>query len=232
VAFLISRTDYKTWAGITGTAQDTVLDLLLGYASAMIRTACERNNTNGFESTARTEYYNGADVYTLLLRERPITVLTSVGWLDDTGTETLLESTEYTYDADAGIVALQNAGTNRFTGGTWGMAGGWNTGLYSDTAGYGGWVESPSFANGTRNYKVVYTAGYATIPPDLQMACARVVDLLNSQRATDPSKTSESLGQYSYTRSMMVNSKTGDLMGPLESVKTILSPYMNFGGAR
>jgi hypothetical protein len=232
VASLISLTDYKTWAGISGTAQDTVLTFLLDSASTMIRQACERDLTTGFESASRTFYANGADMAAILVPERPITTLTSVAWVDESGTATLYDATDYTYDADAGIVTLQYPITNRFTG--TGLSGinrsGWTS--FNTMQEGQGWTESPSFGAGTRNIRIVYTGGYATIPKDLQIACAMVVDTLNSRRGADTLKKSETIGQYSYTRDNLVNTTTGQIMGPLAPVASVIAYYTNYGGAR
>ena len=232
MATLISLADYKTYAGISGTAQDTVLTLLLGMASTMIRQACERDLTTGFESASRTFYANGADMAAIMVPERPITVLTSVAWMDESGNATLYDATDYTYDADAGIVTLQYPVTSRFTGS--GLSGvnrsGWSA--FNTVNDGQGWTESPSFGAGTRNIRIVYTGGYATIPTDLQLACAMVVDTLNSRRGADTLKKAETIGQYSYTRDNLVNTTTGQILGPLAPVAGILAPYLNFGGAR
>ena len=55
------------------------------------------------------------------------------------------------------------------------------------------------FSRGIRNYRVSYTAGYSTIPNDLQQACITLISYLKNQTKTSGMK-SESLGEYSYTK--------------------------------
>jgi len=59
---------------------------------------------------------------------------------------------------------------------------------------------SGGFTRGVRNYRVNYTAGFATIPNDLQQACITLVAFLKNQTKATGMK-SETLGRYSYTKS-------------------------------
>ena len=52
MASLISIAEYKVWAGITGTAQDALLTVLVDAVSMEVRRLCDRNLTNGFENNA------------------------------------------------------------------------------------------------------------------------------------------------------------------------------------
>ena len=47
---------------------------------------------------------------------------------------------------------------------------------------------------------VEYTAGYATVPDDLQQACIDVSKMLFLDRRRDTGMQSENLGDYSYSR--------------------------------
>ena len=47
---------------------------------------------------------------------------------------------------------------------------------------------------------IEYTAGYSTVPEDVEQACIEVASMLYRDRRRDGNLTSESLGDYSYTR--------------------------------
>lgn len=47
---------------------------------------------------------------------------------------------------------------------------------------------------------IEYTAGYSTVPDDVEQACIEVASMLYRDRRRDGNLTSESLGDYSYTR--------------------------------
>jgi hypothetical protein len=188
VAFLVSRTDYKSWRGITGTADDTFIDLILGWVSNDIRDYCSRDGTNGFESATRTEYYSGPDDAIIQLRERPVTSITSVTQTYAGGQSVVLDSSTYRVDADSGLLSRIDVARNRFAS-------------YNATyLGQGGdFKPSPRFEEGFNNFTVVYVAGYATIPGALQKACCLLADMLFNGRGRDMAVQSETIGQYSYT---------------------------------
>lgn len=55
------------------------------------------------------------------------------------------------------------------------------------------------FYQGVNNYRATYTAGYTTIPHDLQEAAIEMVSYLFNRRRVTPGLRSESLGKYSYS---------------------------------
>lgn len=55
------------------------------------------------------------------------------------------------------------------------------------------------FAHGARNYRFSYTAGYATIPYDLEEACIELCVWIYKDRQ-NKGMQSETLGEYSYTK--------------------------------
>ena len=55
------------------------------------------------------------------------------------------------------------------------------------------------FLKGVRNYRFSYTAGYSTIPYDLEQACLDLCVWIYNDRKNKGMK-SESLGEYSYTK--------------------------------
>jgi hypothetical protein len=47
---------------------------------------------------------------------------------------------------------------------------------------------------------IEYTAGYATVPDDIEQACIEIAAMMYRDRRRDSGLASESLGDYSYTR--------------------------------
>lgn len=125
-----------------------------------------------FVSTAYTETYSGDGTTELLLRHYPLITLTTVTITDDDGTEYDIATDQFRLDEAAGIVHFKPDADDDYT---------W-------------WPE------GTLNIEIVYTAGYATVPDDVQEACVLTVAALYAAASTDPNLQSESLGDYSFTR--------------------------------
>lgn len=179
---------YKTYAGISGIGEDTRLAVYLAAASASIRYICGRSLSNGFESASRTEVIDGQGTGTLQLKEWPVSSITSVSEIDNSGSSTALASTEYRVDSNTGILYKIGAEGGRF---------GYSLGLPTPyTPQFGTY---PAFPKGIQNISVVYTGGYSSIPSNLEMAVFRVMDLLRASAGADPTKQSESLGAYTYT---------------------------------
>lgn len=55
------------------------------------------------------------------------------------------------------------------------------------------------FNKGTKNYRFTYTAGYSTIPSDVEEACLALCSHVYTDRK-NKGMQSESLGEYSYTK--------------------------------
>jgi len=186
MAALTTTARYKTWSGIVGTAQDTVLGYILDGVSAEVRRWCDRNLTNGFESVSRTERYDGTGEQTINLIEWPVTAITSVKVYSASGDYETLDADTYRVNADSGVLSRIDPVRARFP-----------------TTAFGT-VESqfsvqPWFPEGFDNIEVVYTGGYATTPADLEMNVWRLMDLAYAARGRNFGLQSESLGQYSYT---------------------------------
>jgi len=101
----------------------------------------------------------------------------------------------------------------------------WNS-LQSDSVRYiddgqgpGQFYYSPGFVVGTRNYRFSYTAGYATIPYDLEEACIQLCTWIYTDRKNKGMKA-ETLGEYSYTK----ESFTGNVIENL-GIDLILEKY-------
>jgi len=79
------------------------------------------------------------------------------------------------------------------------------------------------FPSGFQSAKVIYSAGYAPVPADLQIACAMMVQrlYLRATSATDPNMKSERIGDYSYVRADAVKAESATA----SDVESILSGY-------
>jgi len=167
---LISLDDVKTLLGITDDSEDASLTLLINNASDIIESYC---NDRRFASTVHTnEEYDGTGTGHLALKDYPVTTLTQVDRRSGDFKTPGWDSIEEEH-----IKLLDNG-----------------------TDGPGQVYYSGGFSKGIRNYRVTYTAGYATIPHDLQLACLQIVAWLRN-RIKSTGMKSETLGEYSYTKS-------------------------------
>jgi hypothetical protein len=132
--------------GSFSTTYDTFLEGLIDEVSTDLEAKCNRV----FRSQTYTEYFDGNGTQFLGLRQGPLTSITSVNHVaysdagDGSRDETLTEVEEY----------------QRLEGG---LIGEGHLGL--------GWIErndGSAWEKGQRNYKVVYVAGFATIPQSLR----------------------------------------------------------------
>lgn len=186
MASLISIAEYKVWAGISGTAQDALLTVLVDAVSMEVRRWCDRNLTNGFESATRTERYDGTNEQTIQLIEWPITSITSVSIYSAGGDYDTLETDTYRVNGDSGVLSRIDPRLGRYPVTAFGTV----NATFSC---------QPWFEQGFDNIEVVYVGGYSTIPADLKMACYRLTDLAYAARGRNMGVQSESLGGYSYT---------------------------------
>ena len=128
-------------------------------------------NGRRFASTSYTEEeYDGTGTKYINARHFPITAMTA-------------------YDRNQGSVGTTD----------------WNS-LQSDYIKYiddgvgpGQFYYEHGFIRGARNYRFSYTAGYTTIPNDLEEACLELSVWIYKDRQSKGLK-SESLGEYSYTK--------------------------------
>lgn len=123
--------------------QGTNLDTEIGYAIERVTKEIQNYCGRDLFSAQVTEYYNGEGQNVLFLNQYPVTAISSIH--DDTdrvfGSDTLLDSDDYIFISGS---PDSEAGILRLDGG--------------------------AFCKGFANIKVVYTAGYSTIPADLEEA--------------------------------------------------------------
>lgn len=95
--------NFKTYLWITDSSQDLLLTLLLNWASDYIESICWRT----FKSAEFTEYKDGAWQTDIVLKNRPVTTMTSASyntWTYKTPVRTAIPPTAYNTDLQAWIV--------------------------------------------------------------------------------------------------------------------------------
>lgn len=185
---IATTAQYKAYANISGSGDDTFYDTCVAAADELI---CKYCNRTSFDTGTYTERHSmGPDQATFTTRVYPITSITSITRKVGSGQSVTITSTAYEYDSKSGIVRLYGAGGDgRQCSGSF-----WHP-LLDDGC------DRPSFAEGTLNHEIVYVGGYASdaMPAGLKMALYRAVDWMRGARGRDSSLQSESIGAYSYT---------------------------------
>lgn len=187
MADLITTLDYKGYSGLGGSEIDSQLTVLIPIASAVVRRYCWRDETNGFESASRVEFYDGYGSATLQLREWPVTSIASVEHRGNDGSYVALPSTSYRVNMKNGLLHRLGSARAMFS----------PDDMLPSRASFG---EYPTWSEGFQNWRVTYTGGWATIPVDLKFACLRILTWSIGETRRDPSLQSESIGAYAYTR--------------------------------
>lgn len=93
-ANLITKSEYKAYAGITSTNQDAEIDLLIPKVSALAKTYCRRTFIDYLDETKTEVFSGGFD--RLILAESPVTQILEVEKSTDYG-QTYISLAEYTY---------------------------------------------------------------------------------------------------------------------------------------
>lgn len=106
---LITRAEYKAYASISSTNQDTEIDAIIPKVSQLVKTYCRRTFVD-FVDEARTETFDGG-YGTLLLKETPVTQVISVQQSKDYG-QTYTKLNKFTDWVQTGdyIVAIDPRG--------------------------------------------------------------------------------------------------------------------------
>lgn len=109
MADLVTKQEYKTYAGINSTNQDAEIDFLIPKVSEFVKTYCRRTFIDFFSET-KTEVFKGGFA-TLLLKETPVTQVISVERSTNYGqTYTrLVRFTDWVQDGDS-VVSLHATG--------------------------------------------------------------------------------------------------------------------------
>lgn len=178
-------TNLKEYLQITDASKDTLLTNLITRCSVALDRYCGREQ---LKSKQYTEYRDGDGTDTLLMDERPIISVTYL--YDDTGrvyaSESLIDSDDFIVYGKEGMIKLDG-----------------------DTINYG------AFSVGKQNLKIVYDAGYATIPADAELACLIYCGHIFNKAGTE-GHTSLSLGGLS---------KSFDTRAIPDEVKALVEPF-------
>lgn len=195
MANLITKDAYKEMTGMTSTNQDARIFALITSVSQLVKTYCN-NSFVDFVSSAKTEIFNvDYNEHFVQLTESPIIAITSVSEREkptDSYT-TLTNNKDYYVDSVTDTI------------------------FRVDSAG-----NEASFKSGKGAVKVVYTAGYSTLPQDLELA---VMDLI-TYYLKDERKQRQTIAGASLNN--QVSTSQRDNVGFPDHIKRVLDLYKNY----
>jgi len=196
MANLITLEEYKTAEGIQSPKEDLRIEALIPSVSQLVKTYCG-NSIVDYYSTNKTEVINiNWDTYIVQLTESPVNTIVSVEERETyQESYTTLTTGAYEYYLDTATDSLL-----RTTGGSV----------------YRNWPKGPGAV------RVVYTAGYETIPSDLQLA---VIDLI-TYYLKDEHKERKTLAGAS-VQNQASTSQRNNVAFP-DHIKRVLDLYKNF----
>lgn len=210
----------KALLGVTSSSQDVQLDALRLAADQAIKTDCDR----AFESATYTEYYSGTGTRYLCLRETPVASITTIH-LDYSGYYN--QNPEPVFGSDKLLTAGKDYALKidrdgmSFSGIVERINTVWAELNRAYVTGHVTTEVSPALGN----IKVVYTAGYTTIPEDLQWALALIVRRMQQYAKIGWQLGMEKLRDYTYqlTAAKHAISELGDVQRTLRMYKKV--PY-------
>jgi uncharacterized phiE125 gp8 family phage protein len=172
---LTSLANVQSHLGLAAGTDESLLETLINQASDLI----EKHLGYAVKSATHTEYYDGDGCQDLMLKHWPIISVTSLHV--DTGrvygTDALLtQDTDYVIYKEEGRISLLTEPLKNNYG-------------------------ANTFPSARKCVKVVYTAGYATVPNDLIWACNELVGYLYDNRGAVSVAQSQSIGGFSETAS-------------------------------
>lgn len=210
----------KVYLDEDGSDDDTLLGAILDGVEVAVGRFCRPLQNDGtnhpLASYSDTEYYSGEGMDELWLRRFPVTAITSVhvdqNGYGGHGSSPFPASTEWTLGTD--FVPGFDYGNLRNLGR-----------IVSLRSGASG-VFGNSWPIGTQNVKVIYTAGYATTPDDLETAIHMLVQQTwkAQQSGQGDLPKSERHSRYAYT--LLTEGKTK----PLLAIREILMGYRDKRG--
>lgn len=213
---VITKTTIKTLLGLNDTTLDDVIDLLIPQAEALVKSYLQRE----IEETTFTEYYSGTGKQILVLNQTPVQSILSVhedadGYFEN-GTDAFPTSSVLAEGKDF-VLRKDNASDNEVckSGILYRIGKAWPRPF---THRHGQLALGPGLGLG--NIKVVYVAGWTTIPADIQFAISKLVTSMLETRNKSGRLESESIEDYSYSLSGV-----GESDKMLDSVKSSLSHY-------
>lgn len=142
---LVSLVNLKAFLNITGATKDTLLQAIKDGVEASVGNYCDRSFL--IPSTDYTEYYDGDGTLELILNQRPIISVSEI-YIDPS---CLFAGATLVPNLNSGSPAQLISSTRDLNAGRVRLF------MYA-------------FLRGRRSVKVTYSAGYATVPADLQHA--------------------------------------------------------------
>lgn len=115
---LVTKAEYKAYAGKTSTNDDAIIDILIPKVSELVKTICRRTFID-YVGDAKTEYFDGGLPY-LVLAETPVISVNSVNISTDYGKTytALTEFTNYVLSKkDHTIVSTESTGFIEYVNG-------------------------------------------------------------------------------------------------------------------
>lgn len=213
---LTTKTNVKILIGVSDTSLDDVIDLLIPQADAILKGYLQRE----IEQVTYTEYYCGTGDQRLVLNQSPVQSITSVyedtGGYFGNGTDAFSASSELVDGTDYVLRKDDDTATEKSKSGILFRIG--KSWPRPQTRKYSQLASAPGLAIG--NIKVVYVAGWAIVPADIQFAANKLVASMISTRDKTGHIQSENIEDYSYT---LVNGETESKS--LDSLKSTLAPY-------
>ena len=196
MANLITLEEYKEAEGIGSPKEDLRISALVPAVSQLVKTYCG-NTFVDFYSTNKEESFNitwGTNI--VQLTESPINSIVSVQERDSYGTDyTTLTTTAFDYFLDESTDSITRTNSS------------------------GGAVNWP---RGPGSVKVVYRAGYASVPEDLKLA---IIDLI-TYYLKDEHKERRTLGAASI-QNQSSSSQRNNVAFP-DHIKRVLDLYKNY----
>lgn len=101
---LVTRAEYKAYAGLTSPTQDASIDLLIPKVSELVKTICRRTFVD-YVNDSKTEYFDGGN-FNLIPSETPTLSVSSLEYSSDYGVTytALTEFTDYVVSKGNGEV--------------------------------------------------------------------------------------------------------------------------------
>ena len=195
MADLITLQEYKTAEGITAPKDDARLNVLIPSVSELVKTYCG-NSFIDFFSSNKTETFNiDWGTYVVQLTESPVNAIVSVQERESYNSAyTTLTTGAYEFSLDTRTDSV----------------------LRTTSAGYKNWPR------GVDAVKVVYTAGYSSVPSDLKLA---VLDLV-TYYLKDEHKQRQSIAGASLQNQGSTSQNNN--VGFPDHIKRVLDLYKTF----
>lgn len=143
---LVTVSDYKTFLKISTTTEDTLITSFQSEIDGWVKSYLNRD----IESATYTEYYDGDGSDLLTTNQFPITAITSISYYDGLDSDNAQIWTDYAINTDYERLVIYGDGEKIF-------------------------MDGGTFYRGTQNIKVVYTAGFTTVPAEIQKACKELM---------------------------------------------------------